>query len=229
MVNLVKKIFGKKRRKVSGELHDLGFHGDTYLIKVADTLLKRSEYFIETGTNVGNTLLYVAKNYSFKKMLSCEPDKGAFDASVKNLTGNDNVTIFNTGSPEFLNNILENNPGLCDTLCCFWLDAHGYGFDWPLQYEINFITKHFKQAFILIDDFKVPGHDQFLYDEYKNQQCSFDYIKDSLCVDTYKLYYPKYKDKTSTYHPLKGWGLIVIGDIDINIMENLEDKIFQAH
>ena len=48
----------------------------------------------------------------------------------------------------------------------FWLDAHGYGFKWPLKDEVRFIAEKFKHAYILIDDFKVPGLGCFGFDEY---------------------------------------------------------------
>lgn len=107
------------------------------------------------------------------------------------------------------------------------MDAHGYGFEWPLKEEVFFITRAFKRAHVLIDDSKVPGLDCFGYDKYKEQICSLDYLKDAINPRIeYQLYYPCYTDRTSRYHPLRGWGLIVFGfDRELKLPGFLQDKV----
>ena len=56
---------------------ELGFHGDAYLLALVDALLDRAEAFVETGTNVGSTLRYVAARRPQLPCLSCEPDPEA--------------------------------------------------------------------------------------------------------------------------------------------------------
>jgi len=188
-----------------------------------DRIIADCNYFIETGTNVGSTLAYVARTYSGIQCFSCEPDKASFEEAVKNTSSFSNVHIYNKLSQEFIEIISSEKKELFNENVFFWLDAHGYGFEWPLKEELNFITTEFKSAYILIDDFKVPGMDCFGYDEYEEQVCSFDYVKDALNSKIkYNLYYPKYREKTSKHHPLRGWGLFVIGR-DFN-MKNLEDE-----
>jgi hypothetical protein len=105
-----------------------------------------------------------------------------------------------------------NKQEVLDGEVLFWLDAHGYGFEWPLREEVSVITTYWQKAYLLIDDFLVPGLDCFGYDEYKGQVCSFDYIKNSLNDQhEYSLYYPPYIERTSKHHPLRGWGLIEYG------------------
>lgn len=203
-----------------------GFHGDKYLQKVADVLLERCDYFIETGTNVGSTLAYVARNHPDVACLSCEPHKDSYDEAKKNTSQYHNVTIFNKTSQEFIKTI--QNMNLTDEKVLFWLDAHGYGFKWPLKEEIEYITHNFKKAYILIDDFMVPGRDMFKWDEYQDQECSFEYIKGVINSECkISLFYPSYTEKTSTFHPLTGWGLIVYGYDDMIFPEELKDKILQ--
>jgi hypothetical protein len=112
----------------------------------------------------------------------------------------------------------------------FWLDAHGYGFKWPLREEVSFITGHFQTAYVLIDDFKVPGLDCFGYDLYDGQECSFDYIRDALDESIeYSLYYPSYTERTSRHHPLRGWGLIEFGhEAALELPTTLRDKVRRA-
>lgn len=77
---------------------------------------------------------------------------------------------------------------------------------------IKFIRAKFKGAYILLDDFKVPGFSMFGYDQYKGQICSFEDVKDVIRQKIrYKLYYPNCTRRTSEHHPLRGWGLTEYG------------------
>ena len=105
------------------------------------------------------------------------------------------------------------------------MDAHDYGFEWPLKYEVEFITSNFKEYFIIIDDFKVPHCTLFGYDSYNEQECSYDFIKDSIKEQSYRLIYPGYTDKTSKHHPLRGWGLIVPNSISIDFPKAIKNNI----
>lgn len=215
MFNINKNI--KKERELN-PFFDVGFHGDEHLIKVTDSLITGCDYFIETGTDVGTTLSHVAKKFPNVKCISCEPHKISFDEASKNTSMHENATIYNEDATTFLNNLENIDKDIYSKRCVFWLDAHGYGFDWPLRYEIENITKNFEKAIIFIDDFKVPGMDMFGYDEYNGQVCKFEYIKDSFDKSrNYKVGYPTYIDKTSTYHPLRGWGVFIYGIDDLEI------------
>ena len=222
---MISKLFKRKKRlKSSLNFFETVFHGDKYLIDVVDFLIKDREYFIETGTNVGSTLAYVARKYPSIKCFSCEPDKIAYKNAKKNTHGYDNVMIYNLTSQKFLVKIKNDCQCIYEKKILFWLDAHGYGFKWPLMFEIEFITKYFNNVFILIDDFKVPGLDCFGFDSYKDQICSFDYIKNAINTDNYNLYYPNYCERTSKHHPLRGWGLISLGKY-IDFPNNIKNFI----
>ena len=217
-------FFGKKRAESKRRFFDVGFHGDRYLLELVDCLSKNISFFIETGTNVGSTLSYMARTYPDVQCLSCEPDSEAFKYALKNTAGLPNVSIHNETSDEFLKRIRHEHDYLFAKDVLFWIDAHGDGFEWPLKAEIQFITGKFRSANILIDDFKVPGLECFGYDEYNDQVCSFDYIRDSFATDNYDLYYPSYTDRTSEHHPLRGWGLFV-NNKTFKIPASLEGKI----
>jgi FkbM family methyltransferase len=191
---------------------EAGFHGDQYLLQLVDFLVSNCRFFVETGTNVGSTLAYVARKYPQVECLSCEPDAEAYRHAVRN-AGGTNVRLFNETSQDFIER-LSRRPSIFEDRVLFWLDAHGYGFQWPLRQEIAFITSRFKAGYILIDDFKVPNEDTFGFDRYGDQECSFEYVRDSIdpAVD-YNLYYPNYREKTSRFHPLRGWGLLTFGNM----------------
>jgi hypothetical protein len=191
--------------------HQTGFHGDLHLVEVVEYLLTRSDAFIETGTSTGSSLAHVARKHPEMRCLSCEPDADTFNRASKNIAGLTNVELFREDSLKFLDRITS-DASLAGANPLFWLDAHGYGFDWPLREEVARITRHWPKARILIDDFLVPGLDCFGYDEYRGQVCSFEYIRTSLAPDrSYRLIYPAYTDLTSNYNPLRGWGLIEYG------------------
>lgn len=236
-MRLVKMMFNPARQNRQGKhtpsrfvLYETGFHGDEQLLAVVDTIMQSVKVFVETGTNVGSTLAYVARKYPHVRCFSCEPDMQAFQYAHQNTSELPNVYLFNETSQHFLERIQREYPYLFKDDTLFWLDAHGYGFEWPLRDEISFITRRFRKVYILIDDFKVPGLDCFKYDAYQGQECSFEYIKDALDpTKRYALYYPNYTERTSEHHPLRGWGLIEFGhEQALRLPDSLRDRVRRA-
>lgn len=211
------------------KLHKLGFHGDLHLLKVIDNLIENGiTTFIETGTNVGSSLLYLAEKYPNINCISCEPDKEAYDIACKNTAHLKNVRIYNLLSQDFIEILSNEYEHLYQEKILVWLDAHGYGFDWPLRKEVNYFTSKFNNAFMAIDDFKVPKIDAFKYDAYNEQECSHDYINQSIATKDYTLLYPAYTEKTSTFHPLKGWGIYILGNTKPKFNKEVETLIQKA-
>ena len=212
------------------EFFEVGFHGDRYLLDVVQSIAPVCRYFIETGSNVGSTLSYVARIYPHLECLSCEPDTGAFRHALENVKSLSNVRVFNEISQDFLRRIEKEYKGVLTEKVMIWLDAHGYGFQWPLREEVSFITHKFKTAYILIDDCRVPGLDCFGYDAYGEQECSFEYIKDALNPQLdYTVYYPSYTTRTSEHHPLRGWMLIAFGHQDeFTVADSLIGRIHRS-
>lgn len=191
----------------SFQLLPSGFHGDLRLNEVTFEHLQNATHFIETGTNVGSTLRHVASNFPQVKCWSCEPDEGAFQEAENNTSALSNVTIWNTDSISFLNEIESQIPVRGAGVVC-WLDAHGCGFQWPLREEVALFTGRFPKAAIFIDDFKVPEKPEFGFDQYDGQECSLEYIQDSIADHTLEIVFPSYTEHTSQHHPLRGWCLI---------------------
>lgn len=206
---------------------DTGFHGDKYLLDLVDSIMKRCDAFVETGSNVGSTLAYVAKRFPNAQCFSCEPDPTAFSHAKRNTEGCANVHLYNEMSQTFMKNVVARKDRELSGNVLFWLDVHDYGFEWPLREEIDAITSNWDKAFVLIDDFLVPGLDCFGYDQYDGQVCSFDFIRDSLNKNRdYRLHYPAYTDRTSTTHPLRGWGLIEFGQQqELELPTSIKGKI----
>lgn len=226
---LFPSVNGKLPQRETSRFFEIGFHGDEYLLYLAGHLSSRCRVFVETGANVGSTLAYVARSYPALRCLSCEPDQSAFEQASANIAKYGNASLYNGTSQQFIDHLSGHETEIFSEHCFFWLDAHGYGFEWPLKKELEFITGRFKSGYILIDDFKVPGREDFLYDEYQGQICSYDYVKGSLNPGKqYQLYYPTYKNKTSKHHPFCGWGLLVFNHDDFRIPEPLANKMERA-
>jgi hypothetical protein len=191
--------------------HEIGFHGDLHLIRLVEHIVGNVDAFVETGASSGSSLAHVARLRRDMRCISCEPDAITFNLAKHNTKAYSNVELHPEDSAALIKRI-KLDPALSQANILFWLDAHGYGFEWPLRDEISNITSHWSKAWILIDDFKVPGMSCFGYDEYKGQICSYDYIRDSLFSSrNYRLFYPSYTDCTSNHEPLRGWGLIEYG------------------
>lgn len=203
----------------------LGFHGDTYLLKLVDELAARSEVFLETGSNVGSTLAYVAQRFPKLDCHACEPDAAAHAVAVQHACTRPHVVLRNERSQEFLQRIEREHSELLSLTPLAWLDAHDHGFEWPLRDEVSFFTRKFASGFLLIDDFRVPHDARFGFDAYDGHECSFEHVRASIAPGVaWRLYYPAYSEHTSPWHPLRGWGLLQFGPRP-ELLERLDEKL----
>lgn len=192
----------------------LGFHGDYYLIRLVYHLMAQAENFIETGTSGAASIAQIARAFPDVPCFSCEVGDSAFIISTRKTAAMPNVHLYKKPSPDFLYQLVEGRPELAHSRTVFWLDAHGNDFPCPLADEVKFITAHFTEATIFIDDFQVPGRPAFEYDTYKDGvSLTWDYISPSLHVGrSYRIGRPVYAKTTSMHHPLRGWVMISWGD-----------------
>jgi len=222
LLQRVQGVLSKKpvpvAERILSPVLELGFHGDKYLLDLIDHLLAGAQSFIETGTNVGTTAHYVASHYPQVQVYSCEPDARAFAKAQETTAQDKNAQVYNQLSPQFLYQLHQEKPHLLKTLNLYWLDAHDYGFEWPLHDEIRHITETLPRAIILVDDAKVPGHEtEFRYCLYDGQDCDYDYITNALAPGkSYRVFYPAYTEHTSKHHPLMGTMGILHGDIAVD-------------
>jgi hypothetical protein len=215
-----------RKKRLVYPTYTKGFHGDDFLIAFTNSILEKSKNFIETGSAEATTLSFVAKNYPALNCFSCEADKKVFQHASKQIDQLKNVHLVNEHSPAFLYQLSRKQPGILTGETCLWLDAHGYGFEWPLRDEVKFVTSNFERYYMFIDDFKVPGQPQFGYDVYEKQECSLEYITGSLSsTGPLNIYFPKYSTKTSDYHPLRGW--VLITNLDDAFDPRFEETVFQ--
>ncbi len=176
-----------------------------------DWLLPQGRFFVETGANQGTTARYVAAEYPGIRVFTCEPDPTTYRDARVHLAPYPNAHLSRTGSPEFLHDL----HGMIEELGAgpdvYWLDAHGYGYTWPLTEEVRFLTTTLERAFIAIDDFRVPGRPEFKFDAYDGQTCGVELIRPALAERDYTVIYPTYSEHTSPHHPLTGVAVLVYG------------------
>jgi hypothetical protein len=197
-------------------IQDLGFHGDAFLLRLVDEVMAHASVFIETGSNLGNTAIYVARRWAALPVLSCEPGPEPFAIASERAATLTNADIRKRPSPEFLEELLAEQPALAEQVACFFLDAHGYGFHWPLWDEIAIITRRWSSAFVLVDDCKVEGRPEFTFDARDGLECSLATITPRLAPGRdYSALQPAYSERTSTFHPLVGTALLWWG-VDFN-------------
>jgi hypothetical protein len=192
------------------QLFPSGFHGDEHLQSLVAAVASRSSSFVETGTNVGSTLHWVSRTWPTLQAYSCEPEREPYEVAVQHLTDYPRAEVFNETSQAFISRFL---PGghlehVRDGTVCFWLDAHGWGFEWPLREEVAWVCSCFSRFFMFVDDCRVVDHPEFTFDSYGEQVCEFDYFKDVLAPGDYLVYTPDYVDRTSGHHPLVGWVMV---------------------
>ena len=192
-----------------------------------DWLLPQGRFFIETGSNQGTTARYVAAEYPGVRVFTCEPDAEAYQHAREHLAPYPNAHLSKTGSPEFLHDIFDTIDELGIGPDVYWLDAHGYGYVWPLVDEVSFLTTTLERAFIAIDDFRIPGRPEFKFDEYDGQVCSMEAIRPALADRDYTVVYPTYSEHTSPHHPLTGITVLAFGVNDFELPEHLS-RSFRA-
>lgn len=185
-----------------------GFHSDRMMMEVIKEISRvfPISSFIETGTYRGNSSSYIARVFPQLPVFTCEVVEEFFGLSSKRLKKHPNIKIFHQSSEKFLNSLSLGETG---SFPLFFLDAHWYDY-WPLRDELNIINSKFNKAIIIIDDFQVPGREDFVYNiEGDNLICNFDYIKDDFSSNqTIDLLYPNYFKEESKTRKLTGYGII---------------------
>jgi hypothetical protein len=190
-------------------IQELGFHGDAFLLRLVDEAMALAEVLIETGANLGNTAIYAARRWPRTPVHSCEPGPEAFAIAHARAASLPNADIRMRPSPEFIDDLLIEQPSLPDrTVFCF-LDAHGYGFHWPLWDEIALISRRWARAFVLVDDCRVEGRPDFTFDARDGLECSLETITPHMAPGRdYTVLQPSYTERTSSFHPLVGTALL---------------------
>lgn len=222
------RVSSKKMPKSFRHGIQVGFHADPVLLSIVRFLGEKSKFFIETGSGYGASIRYLSYKCPDLKIFSCENDLVHFNISKRQCEGRKNIKIFFQNSVDFLEDLLNSEPLIREERVVFWLDAH-WDKNWPLMDEVGIIVENFKNAIILIDDFKITGRPQFGYDSYQGRDCGFELISDSLKEKYFKLYIPRYEQtrlqKLVNPFLLRGFGLLELGSDRVRFPERLLCKL----
>jgi hypothetical protein len=115
---------------------------------------------IETGTNLGDTTEYLAKQYPNLKIITCEVNKEYYSLAKQRLSKYDNVECLLQSSEVVVGNAQNKF-----SMPLYYLDAHWEEY-WPLKDEINSILK----GVVNIGDSKTHD-DRYGYDYYNGIIC----------------------------------------------------------
>jgi hypothetical protein len=115
---------------------------------------------VETGTYVGCTTQFIAKN-SRVPVYTVESSPEFFHIAKRHLKNHPDVHLTLGDSVEFLQSL----PISLETRIFFYLDAH-WQQHLPLQEETELIFTKYRDFVIMIDDFAVPFDDGYTYDDY---------------------------------------------------------------
>lgn len=203
-------------------------HGDPIAIKAFEILVNEGKIkaIVETGTFRGYTTALLARKFPSIPIYTCEIDDHNFRKASESLKKYSNVKVYHNTSPKFLNQIIKEK--LISDRVLFYLDAHWLD-DWPLEEEMQIISSKIKSAFIVIDDFKVPGDDRFAFDKYKEKECSLDMVNPNIIKkNSYKNLFPNYGEEVyrkDIAHPdLVGY--VIIFQNFLKEFNNLKQKDF---
>jgi hypothetical protein len=120
----------------------------------------RFEAIVETGTYVGCTTQFLARNTTVP-VHTVESNAKDFQVAKRHLKFYPKVHLVRANSVNFLSSL----PLAQETTTFFYLDAHWEGC-LPLAEEVEIVLSRFKHFVIMIDDFAVPGDDGYTYDDY---------------------------------------------------------------
>lgn len=189
----------------SSSVASRAFHGDSIYQELVASICSRLKIssFVETGTYLGDTTEFMAKAVSFP-IHTCEVKESLFDSSAERLRRYAHVSALHESSDKFIRRVIDRD--ILGALPLFYLDAHWYDY-WPLLDEVELITSKISRCVLIIDDFQVPGRNDYSFcaggggsAEFSGRTtidgriCNFDLIQAKLSLPSeYELLYPKYQ------------------------------------
>lgn len=172
----------KKNEILRGYYSNLPFNGQKLRTKMISKIIESfcPDVFIETGTYYGNTLEFFLK---YKKpTYSIEVNEEFYLIAKSRFLGNSNLILIKGDSATELSKInSQENPTFV------YLDAHWYS-ELPLSEELKALERY-KDIIIVIDDFKIPGNDEWSYDKYGTTELE---IQSITFPEVFELYFPNY-------------------------------------
>lgn len=181
MNNLLKNFYTTERKSINMSDGGGAFGFDihfalevNYLINVAGC-----DAFIETGTNTGDTIDYVSKQYSNLDIISSEVDTTFYSLATERLKDKKNVSLYLGSSEQIIKKYQTKYK-----FPFYYLDAHWNSY-WPLADEI----RNIERGIVCVSDFFI-GEDAFNskvsygFDSYNGIVCDKNIILQNTNPDT---------------------------------------------
>ena len=148
------------------QIDDRAFNGQVHRQKIFLDLINSIVFdaIVETGTFDGSTSGYMALT-SKKPVYTCELNQSIYDIARMRLRKISNINYFLGDSRNFLKKLVDSEI----KRVLFYLDSH-WNDDLPLKEELKIISNNWKDFVIIVDDFKVPGDEGYLYDDYGQEK-----------------------------------------------------------
>ena len=156
--------------------------------------------FVETGTHLGWTCMWLAERYPHLSVSSVEIDSLFYGIAQHNCKAYPNIKLYNMSSPDFLALIY---PQLRKGLTFFSLDAHWWRYT-PLKDECKIISTLDKYV-VIVDDFacKNPDFGGDLFPDDNGVplvvENNIDYLGDTLGKKFWRPDYPEPKPNGKGY------------------------------
>jgi len=196
-------------------LHVTVWHEDPKLEALVNDIMEtvKPDRFVETGTHMAWTVMYMAKHYSSLPILSVEIDDEYYYISAHNCKPYSNVKLYHLSSPNFLNLIYFDV--LKHGLSFFWLDAHWLDYV-PLRDECKIVAT-LDRYICLIDDFACDNP-RFSGEVFGGHENNLQYVADIMGKRCFRPNYPSFPP----YH--KGYGLFIKG-VDYKVPNYLKEDV----
>ena len=111
------------------------------------------QYFVETGTYIGNTVVWASKH--FERVFTIEASEKLWKQTSQQYGSVRNIEFLHGNSADRMKDVVD----LIEVPTLFWLDAHwsggvtyGEGDECPLMDELKALNGSKFEKFILIDD-----------------------------------------------------------------------------
>jgi hypothetical protein len=139
---------------------------------------------LETGTNLGTSTEYFAY-LTGAPVWTCESQSVYYKAAQRKFRDNDSIHIWHGNSVDFLKQAVG-DASIPKNDVLFYLDAHWESY-LPLREEVQLVTEHWQDPWILIDDFQVADDPGYVYADYgPGAALVLDYLeRDSRWVPLY--------------------------------------------
>lgn len=149
------------------ESTEVGFNGQVGRKEIFKELVSSFHFqgIVETGTFIGDTTGYMAE-ISKLPVYTTELKPHFNLIAKKRLADFENIEFETLDSRQFIKKLAA-TPQLTRGLYFFYLDTHWYE-ECPLTEEIQSVFTNWDRFVVMIDDFKVPGDEGYLYDRYSN-------------------------------------------------------------